>query len=495
VAPALDVLNEALVVADNNGKVQYLNATATRLTGFVAENAVGRNLDEVFRLVGQESGVAAPDALDTALSSGDETRLHGGFAILTANEETPRPIVWSVRRVLSSEGNPRAILIVFRDPDEMSLTPEELLRINRFETLGVVAGGISHDFNNLLTTILGGISQAKDNKDYSYLADSERACLAAKALTKQLLAIAKGGKSEVIQTLSPVDIIKDAVRLGRAGTNAEIRVEVPDNVGPVSVDRAQILQVFQNLIINALQAMPPRGGTLRLAGKNIQVAENEIGSLAPGDYIRIEVQDNGCGIAPEHLEKIFEPFFTTKKQGTGLGLSMVRSIARKYSGEVTVTSTVGEGTTFLVYLPKASRPVEQMDPRRSPALRFGTGRVLLMDDDPDICHLAEGMLASLDYKYDIVRNGEEAVALYRRYLNVGRPYDAVILDLTVVGGAGGEETFHTLRGMDKDVRAIVCSGYDSEDMIQHYLGMGFSGYLTKPFRVADLGKVLKSVVG
>jgi two-component system cell cycle sensor histidine kinase/response regulator CckA len=118
-----------------------------------------------------------------------------------------------------------------------------------------------------------------------------------------------------------------------------------------------------------------------------------------------------------------------------------------------------------------------------------------MDDDPDICHLASGMLASLDYKYDVARRGEEAVTLYKRYLNVGRPYDLVILDLTVIGGMGGEETYRELRELDPTVRAIVCSGYDSEEMTRHYLEMGLSGYLTKPFRLGDLSRVIKTVLG
>ncbi len=495
VDPVLGTLSEAVVIADGRGEVFYINERAARLTGYENASACGLSVEQVFRLVDASSGTPCRATFETILAACEEGRLNGDNALLVWGEETPRPIVWSARRVESAEGAARAIIVVFRDPEEMNLTPEELLRINRFETLGVVAGGISHDFNNLLTTILGGISQAKDNKDYNYLADAERACMAAKALTKQLLAIAKGGKSEAIQTLAAAEVIRDAVRLSRAGTAADIRIEIPDSVSAFSADRAQILQVFQNLIINALQAIPARGGKLILAGENVALGDDEIERLPAGNYVRIDVRDNGCGIAPENLERIFEPFFTTKKHGTGLGLSMVRSLARKFGGEVAVSSIVGDGTTFHVYLPAGAARSEVAETRRAPSLRFGTGRVLLMDDDPDICRLADGMLASLDYKYDIVRNGEEAIALYRRYLNVGRPYDAVILDLTVVGGAGGEETFHQLRALDADVRAIVCSGYDSEDMIRHYLEMGFCGYLTKPFRVGDLGKALKSVVG
>ncbi|PTY05822.1 hypothetical protein DB347_15840 [Opitutaceae bacterium EW11] len=491
----LDSLGEGIVVADAQGIVTHLNARAERLIGLERRDARGRNLEQVFRLVYRDSRSVVEDPFETALSNSEEGRLFSDHALVSVADASLRNIVWSARRVADAGAELGGIVIIFRDPEEMSLSPDELLKINRFENLGIVAGGISHDFNNLLTTILGGISQAKDSKDYSYLADSERACLAAKALTKQLLAVARGGKSEVVQTIPVQEVVRDAVRLARAGTNAEFRIEIPDSIHPIQVDRAQILQVFQNLIINSLQALPPRGGSLWLSGVNVALEEGNASGLSAGSYVRIEVRDNGCGIAPENLELIFEPFFTTKKSGTGLGLSMVRSIVRKFGGDVSVTSTLGAGTTFQVLLPRAATAADAANKRVAPSLRFGTGRVLLMDDDPDICHLAEGMLASLDYKYDIARNGEEAITLYRRHLNIGRPYDAVILDLTIVGGAGGEETFHKLREMDKDVRAIVCSGYDSEDMIRHYTDMGFSGYLSKPFRAADLGKTLKSVIG
>jgi two-component system, cell cycle sensor histidine kinase and response regulator CckA len=495
VEPILDLLSEAVLAGDAQGNILYMNSRAERIMGISREATRGKKISEIFSLVGRDTGDPDDTALEHALTASEEMRLYGEHALVIAGQEVPLKIVWTAQRVNAADGVAGGVILVFRDPEEMTLTPEELLKVNRFETLGLVAGGISHDFNNLLTTILGGISQAKDNRDYTYLADSERACLAAKALTKQLLAVARGGKAELVQNLGVGDILRDAVRLARAGTNTEVSISVPDTVANIRVDRAQILQVFQNLIINAIQALPERGGKLWLSGMNVQLAEDTMPGVRAGDYVRVEVKDNGCGIASENLEKVFEPFFTTKQQGTGLGLPMVRSIVRKYGGEVVVNSIVGMGTSFQILLPQATNVVDAVAPRLAPSLNFGTGRILLMDDDPDICRLAEGMLASLDYKYDIAKNGEEATALYRRHLNIGRPYSAVILDLTVVGGAGGEETFHQLRGMDKDVRAIVCSGYDSDEMIQHYMDMGFAGYLTKPFRVGDLGRVLKTVLG
>jgi CheY-like chemotaxis protein len=290
-------------------------------------------------------------------------------------------------------------------------------------------------------------------------------------------------------------VLKEASRIATAGASTEVVVEVVPGVDNILADRAQILQVFQNLVVNAVQAMPEgRPGHVWLRAGNTPLTEDQIPPLPAGNYVQFEVQDDGNGIPPENLQKIFDAFFTTKKHGTGLGLATVLDIVRKHGGQIGVESTVGTGTTFTIFLPKADRPAE-LEARRAPTLRFGTGRVLFMDDDDKICTLTAGMLTGLEYKYDIAKNGEEAIALYTRYLNIGRPYDAVIMDLNIIGGMGGEATFKQLRELDPDVRAIISSGYDSEEMSRQYLDMGFCGYLTKPYRVIDLGRILKTVLG
>jgi two-component system cell cycle sensor histidine kinase/response regulator CckA len=490
----LAALAEGVIATDAKGIVLFTNSAAAHVLGTTTEGLAGRALDQVFSLVDRQSGRAGDNPAERALSASGPLPLIGDQAVLGANNAAI-PIVWTARASYGPDGKARGVVIVFRNPDEMSLTPEELIKANRFEALGLLAGGIAHDFNNLLTTILGGVSLAKDNRDDSRLADSEKACLAAKALTKQLLMFTKGG-SGVMSVCDPKEILEDAVKIASAGSTVQITVQAQNDTGAVKVDRPQILQVFQNLIVNALQAMPPAPHKPRLQLKVAPASfvDGQVSSLPAGAYVEFEVRDNGSGIKPEHLEKIWDPFFTTKKHGTGIGLATVLSIVRKLGGEIGLQSTLGEGTVFSVFLPRADQPVD-VQARPAPSLRFGTGRVLFMDDDDHICNLTASMLESLEYKYDIARNGEEAIVLYKRYLNIGRPYDAVIMDLTVIGGLGGEETFVHLRELDPEVRAIVSSGYDNDDIARQYLDMGFCGYLTKPYRVTDLGKVLKAVLG
>ena len=381
-------------------------------------------------------------------------------------------------------------------PAELTLSPDELVKANRFESLALLTGGIAREFNGHLATMLGAVSLAKDRDDETALADAETAGLAAKSLTKQLLAFASGDTAPQRTVATAKSLLTEALAFAGAASPAEFSLEIADGVADVLADRAQLLQVFQNLILNAQQAMPPPPHVprLQLRAANASVADNQVPGLAAGDYVAFEICDNGSGIAPEHVEKIFGAFFTTRKHGTGLGLSTARSLVVKHGGQIAVDSEPGNGSAFTVYLPRADQHPD-VRTRRAASQRFGTGRVLVMEDDAKIAGVTAAMLRALDYKCDLATNGTDAVALYKRYQNIGRPYDVVILDDTVAGGMGGEECFRALRELDPEVRAILASGDDREDIARHSLDQGFCGYLTKPYRVSELGRMLKTVLG
>ena len=488
---AFDAISEGVIITNPTGRIIFLNERSARLLGQTPEHAEGRQAAELVVLFHRLNQQPIESPITRVLDTGDSVRLNDEHSLLS--DKTLRRIVFTCEAVKDPAGKVLGAIFVFRDPEEMTLTPNELVRSNRFETLGLLAGGIAHDFNNLLTTILGGISIAREAKNYEQLEDSEKGCIAAKALTRQLLALARGG-ADLRQILNPAEVLRESVRLAAVGSPVKVDLQVSDDLHMIHADKAEIIRVFQNLIINSIQAMPGNSGNIWVRAYNSALREGDVPPLKAGEYVHFEVQDNGSGIPPEHLQKIFDPFFTTKKAGTGLGLATVISIVKTHGGQVGVNSVVGTGTTFSIFLPRADQPVAEIQ-REAPTLRFGTGRILLMDDEEKILHLVGIMLENLGYKFDVAHNGVEAVALFQRYLNLGRPYDCAILDLTIVGGMGGEDTFRELKKLHADVCAVISSGYDSEDMMRRYLDMGFRGYLSKPFRVGELGKLLKKVLG
>jgi signal transduction histidine kinase/CheY-like chemotaxis protein len=493
---AFATLKEGVLASDGTGKIKYANPAAARLLGMAPEALRDAFCSHVFRLVQRETGQPADDPVARAFSVQEPLPLITDEALAPAKEgDAHRPIVWTARTSRDLNGRPQGVVILFRDPSDAALTPEEMIKTNRLESLGTVAGGIAHDFNDLLTTILAGVSLARDHQDFSGLEESENACLTAKSLTKHLLGFARGGSSAFAE-IAPEDILRSSIKLASAGSAAEITVDVTDGTESVRVDRGQMIQVFQNLILNALQAMPgpPHLARVQLRAANVTLAPDQIPPLSAGRYVEMEVRDNGSGIVPENLEKIFDSFFTTRRHGTGLGLATALSIVRRHGGQIGEVSEPGAGAAFTVFLPGANAP-SPLDARRAPFARFQTGRILIMDDDPRITSLTTSMLQTLDYKFDVAKDGAEAVQLYQRYLAIGRPYDAVILDVTVVGGMGGAECFKALLELDPGVRAIISTGYENDAMNQRFIDEGFCGCLTKPYRVADLGKVLKSVLG
>jgi len=370
-----------------------------------------------------------------------------------------------------------------------------LVKADRSEALGPLVAGMAHELNDLLTRMLGAVTLARGSAGEAPLAEAEAACLAARDLARRMLALAHGG-SGTRAAMSVRDLLTEAARNAGAGAAAEIAVDAPEGIDPVAVDRGEMLQALQNIVRNALEAMspPPQRPRVQLRAANVELPAGQVAGLPAGDYVEIEVRDNGAGIRAENLEKIWEPFFTTKRHGAGLGLPTALAIVRRHGGQIGVDSDVRVGTVFTIFLPGAAA-ARDARAHAAPSQRFRTGRILVMDDDEQIRSLTGKMLERLDYKADLARDGEEAVAMYKRYFDVGRAYDAVILDLTVVGGMGGEEAFARLRALDPDVRAIAATSGDPDAAAARCLALGFCGCLARPYRPADLGNILGTVTG
>jgi len=390
-----------------------------------------------------------------------------------------------------------AILCVARDISERKRLDEEHLRTQKLESLGVLAGGIAHDFNNLLTGILGNLSLAKANLPESgvvaqRLAETEKATLRAKDLTQQLLTFAKGG-APIKTEASLAGLIQDAVGFAVRGTKAVCEYDWAEDLWLAEVDTGQLGQVVQNLVINAVHAMP-EGGAIRLAARNLTVNPGE-SPLTPGKYVLITVKDQGLGIPPEHLAKIFDPYFTTKQGGSGLGLAVVHSIIANHAGHITVASEVGKGTVFSLYLPSTGNPSLAEKPVAvTPPLAKGQGKILVMDDEELIRDVSTAMLRQLGYEPHTANDGEEAITRYLQAQKDGQPFDLVIMDLTVPGGMGGKEALAHLRQLDPAIKAVVSSGYANDPIMARFREYGFCGVAPKPFGLQELSKLLRMIL-
>ncbi len=377
----------------------------------------------------------------------------------------------------------------------------ELARAGKLESLGLLAGGIAHDFNNLLTVLLGNISLARLDSSLTEessrsLAQAEKAAGRARDLTQQLLTFAKGG-APIRTAVSLPEVVKEVAEFAVHGSQVRCQFDLPADLWPASVDKGQIAQVVQNIVINALQAMPA-GGVVGIALSNREVGPEFPGVLAPGRYVRLDFSDQGPGIAAADLGRIFDPYFSTKKQGSGLGLATVHSIVKKHAGHVTVESTPGRGTTFRVWLPAAEAAAKSA--ARAPAVSLpdpaaaaGT-RVLLMDDEEFIRNLGGSILRRFGYDATAVADGTAALAEYARAAQAGRPYQLVILDLTIPGGMGGRQAMEELLKLDPHVKAIVSSGYSNDQVLASYHAHGFRGMISKPYDVADFAHAVERVL-
>jgi signal transduction histidine kinase/CheY-like chemotaxis protein len=397
------------------------------------------------------------------------------------------------------EGHVTGAVWVLRDVTDIARIEHEQAKAQRLESLGVLAGGLAHDFNNLLMGIVGNLSLAQamvptDQKQLTTrLSSIAASCARARGVTNQLLTFSKGG-APVKATASISELVTECTRFTLSGSPVAPHFDISGDLWPAEIDAIQIGQVIQNLVINAMQAMGPRGGILTVSLRNTVLEDaNSLPagiSLPPGQYVWLTVQDAGSGIPAEYLDRIFDPYFSTKEKGSGLGLAVCYSIVRAHGGAITVDSEIGVGTRFSIYLPASTRPVAHVPELPPPPPRGLRGRVLLMDDDPTVAEVTQEMLESLGYATRSASCGEDALEQFRRAEAQGERFDTVILDLTVPGGLGGRDTLPQIRAVRPDVRVLATSGYADDPVLGNYREYGFDGVLPKPFTLAELARAL-----
>ena len=497
-AVTLASVGDAVITTDLLGCVTTLNIVAERLTGWAESAALGRSIDVVFRTFDENTRTDAENPVRTLLARVDNIEpFENNDKILVSKDGRETQISSTCAPIRHGEKAVIGAVLVFRDVSKQKATEEEMHRVQKLESVGILAGGIAHDFNNILTSVMGNLSLAQrrakyDQGIYERLVDAEKAVSRARGLTNQLLTFSKGGAP--IKTLASVQaIVEESACFSIIGSPAKLVMDIPDDLWRAEVDEGQIAQVIQNLVINAVQAMPD-GGKVHISIENCFLDADSGLPLLVGQYVLIRVADQGIGIPPSILDRVFDPYFTTKKDGTGLGLATTHSIVRRHGGHITVESKEMSGTCFSIYLPATEeRITNDFVQEFLPDLK--QGRILVMDDEANIREVASAILRELGFEVDIAKNGEEAVARYTKALRENRRFDAVIMDLTVPGGIGGRECLARLKAVDPSVKAVVSSGYSNDPTMSEFHALGFAGRVAKPYGVDELVNVLRRVLG
>lgn len=492
-------IGDGVITTDLNGTVLMLNNVAERLTGWTQKEAQGKPLATVFGNFDRETRERCDNSLSGLSWNSDKLGL-ARCTVLVARDLTERPIEEIVAPLRDAAGHTTGMVVAFRDISDALKMQEERARADKLASLGLLASGIAHDFNNILMAIMGNVSMARVKVPPTApaadaLGEAEKACVHARQLTWQLLTFSKGG-APIKKTMTLPRVLKESASFALRGSNVTCAFHIVPDLWAVHADEGQLVQVFNNVLINAQQAMP-HGGTIEIRAENIVEPEPRCEyalRVEAGPYVRVSITDSGIGIPEENLGSIFDPYFSTKQRGSGLGLATSYSIIKNHGGCVSVESKLGHGTTVQVNFP-ASRGCEAEDsPELVGLVEAGRGgRILVMDDEASIRTLAVNMLEFLGYNVEVVSDGTGAVKRYRRALATGRPFDAVFLDLIVPGGMGGKEVMERLGEIDPAVKAILVSGYAQDSVMTEFREHGFMAAIAKPFTLEELSRTLHSL--
>jgi len=489
-------MRDAVITTDPQGRVTLINRAAEELTGWSQSDAIDQPLTDVFQIL--RLSTRDPIQFQEILEDAERTsQSRSRRSLLLARDGEERLVEGKSAPLRDRNSTVVGLALVFRDVTRIDKVERDMQQAAKLDSLGVLAGGIAHDFNNVLTAVVGNIGIAKLHAEprsrvHQLLTEAESASLQARNLTQQLLTFSKGA-APVRQASSISELVQETANFALRGSNTRCEFTDTEDLWPVEIDEGQMHQVIQNLVLNADQAMP-RGGTIDVELSNIVIDRHGVIALDPGRYVRMVIQDRGTGIPADILPSVFDPFFTTKKRGSGLGLAVCYSIVRNHEGHIGIDSIPGEGTTVTIHLPAADEPPNLRAPEETIATISDDSRVLVMDDEDLVLATADMMLRHLGYDTELTHEGGQAVAAYGRAIELGQPFDAVIVDLTVPGGMGGKEAVAHLLEIDPDAKVIVSSGYSTDPVMAEFAEHGFVAVVTKPYKLGELDRALKDAL-
>lgn len=495
-----DMLPQIVFETDVKGNLTFVNHNAFNAFGYTKDDfASGLN---AIKMIAPKDRDRAADRIRQKMSG--QSNLVGSEFTAIKKDGTEFPvIIYSTR--FFRDGSTAGLRGIMTDITEHKRTEEEreklraqLIQTQKMESIGMLAGGIAHNFNNILMGVQGRTSlmlMGKDTSDpdYEHLKGIEEYVKNAAELTKDLLGFARGGKYELRSTDLNVLIEHENSMFGHTKKEIRIHDKYEKDLWTVEVEPSQIQQALLNLYVNAWQATPG-GGDLYIQTENVTLDEEYTKpfAVAPGKYVKVSVADTGMGMDAATREKIFDPFFSTKDigQGSGLGLASVYGIIKNHGGFINVYSEKGKGATFNIYLPASEKKVVKEGLDRS-KIQYGQGTILFVDDEKVIIEVGQAMLEELGYRALSAGSGQEALDLYKKQRE---EISLVILDM-IMPGMGGRETYDRLKEVDGDVKVILSSGYSINGQARETLDRGCSGFIQKPFALEELSRKVGKVLG
>jgi len=488
-------ISDAIYTINSNLKIEMVSPSAVNILGVSAKSLIGKSI--------LKAKILAPEYQEKAIS--EIKQVLGGKRILASEYE----FIFEGRRRLFGEisSSPLiknneiiGVISVMRDITERKMVEEELRQAHKMEAIGTLAGGIAHEFNNILGIILGNAELAVDDvPDWNPARESLKeictACLRAKEVVRQILSFAR----KTMTAMKPLEIntiVKESLKLMRASipTMIDIHQNIPSKSLMILGDPTEIHQIVINLCTNAAHAMKMAQGILEVDISEVSLDKDEADrheELVPGDFVKLTVKDSGEGIAPDVLEKVFEPYFTTKEfgAGSGMGLAVVYGLVKKCKGAIHIKSTVGEGTTVEILFPKIEEeapPAEIVEGE----LPTGNEKILLVDDDPSIVTMIRQMLERLGYT---VSGMTDSVAALERFQSTPDDFDLLITDMAMPNMSGDQLAAELIKAR-KDFPILLCTGHSDTIDEKRAKQLGIRGFAMKPLDKGKLARAVRAVL-
>lgn len=495
----LNSIGDAVIATNARLNISRMNPMAEKLTGWNFKDAINRPLLKVFDIVGEEDQKKIQDSINEIIETGKVINLPS-YLTLKSQDMREYSINFSSAPICDFNGKVVGAVLVFRDTTKQKHIEEQLRHTQKMDSIGQLAGGVAHDFNNMLAGISGAaeiidVLNDKDEKIQKFvdmiLDTSEKAA----SLTRELLAFSRKAKVQSV-IVDAHDCVFNALQILEHSIDRRINIvkRLRAETYHVNGDPAQIQNIILNLGVNARDAMP-QGGELTIATTNIHL-DTEYCSLStfdikPGFFIEICVIDTGVGIKKEILGRIFDPFFTTKEvgKGTGLGLAAVYGMVRDHHGGVQVVSEPGKGTFFKVYFP-IDKTISMVKNKKSGMVRTGDATILIVDDESIIRHTLDNILSDLGYTIMLAKDGEEGAEIFRKH---HKKIDLVILDM-IMPKMNGYDTFFVIRKIKKNAKVLLLSGFSRDEDMEELQRNGAVGFLQKPYKRVELSRVIADVL-